>query len=75
MDWETHAYQWIEQYALTAYRAQHAAHLKEGRRASTFRYTPDLFHQRFVEALGLTNDHEREHTVKAMMLYPVLYRD
>jgi len=55
---------WLEKRALAEYRVQRAAHLKAGRRASTFRYNPPDWQRDAVTALGR---HDEE-TFKAIKL-------
>lgn len=64
-DWQAAFSKRLERVALDEYRMQRAAHLKAGRRKSTFRYNPPDWQRDAVAALG-RNDEE---AAKAALMY------
>ena len=73
--WYRKATQYIEAYAFASYQAQLAAWTKRRRSPKTFRFAPDTFHLRFIEALGIPDDVRCEETLKALMLFPEMFKD
>lgn len=68
--WWSAGQSWLEREALKEAGAQRRAHLKAGRSASTFRYSPPEWQRRAVDMLG-RNDEEG---FKALKLNESLYR-
>jgi len=52
------AYKLLERYAAMAAHAQRHAHVKAGRRLSTFRYSPPELQRDLIEALNKGPSHE-----------------
>lgn len=68
--WWSAGQSWLEREALKEAGAQRRAHLKAGRSASTFRYSPPEWQRRAVDMLG-RNDEEG---FKALKLNESMYR-
>jgi hypothetical protein len=51
-NWWTFGQEWLIKRAQLESMVQYRAHLKRGRRASTFRYHPPQWHRDMVTALG-----------------------
>jgi hypothetical protein len=55
--WHTAAMQYLARLGLSEYEQGLVAHLRAGRRRSTYRYSPSEYHRRLIDLLG-RNDEE-----------------
>lgn len=61
MNWHTSAKAYLDRLCSAEYAHQRAAHLKRGKRASTFRYAPSEYVRELIDCL----DRNDEETFKA----------
>lgn len=57
MSWHRAAQSYLERLATAEYMAARAVHVRAGRAASTYRYSPSEYHRELVGLLGKDDEH------------------